>query len=347
MARPPRIDRPGAWHHVTARGNERKAIFRDDRDRHHFCQLVGKTVEVFRWKIHAYVLMDNHYHLLIETPEPNLSRGMQWLNVSYCVWFNRRHSRAGHLLQGRFKSIVVDPLGWGMELSRYVHLNPVRIGRLGLDKLGRKQIRAGAGGRPSVEEVKARATELRAYRWSSYRAYAGLDQGPRWLRCDRILELGGGPKEDRSRAYRGYVESAIREGLDESPWEKLRMQMVLGSAQFARKLSAALGSTRQASKPRNGLARPTVEEIISAVENVKGHEWKTFRDLQGDWGRDTVFYIGRKDWGIKLSELGAAGGAEVMAVSMAARRLEAKLGKNNKLLSFVTQCRDKLKMFYV
>src|SRR5665213_1273200 len=117
MARPPRMERPGAWHHVTARGNERKAIYRDDRDREHFCELLGEAVAVFGWGVHAYVLMENHYHVLVETPEPNLSRGMHWLNVSYSVWFNRRRQRAGHLLQGRFKSIVVDPAAWALELS--------------------------------------------------------------------------------------------------------------------------------------------------------------------------------------------------------------------------------------
>jgi REP element-mobilizing transposase RayT len=108
MARALRIERPGGRYHVTARGNERKAIYRSDTDRAHFLELLGEATEAFGIRVHAYVLMDNHYHLLVETPEANLSQAMQWLNVSYSVWFNRRHDRAGHLFQGRFKSVVVE-----------------------------------------------------------------------------------------------------------------------------------------------------------------------------------------------------------------------------------------------
>ena len=118
MARPLRIERAGAWYHLTARGNERQPIFKDGRDYQHFCELLAQAVERFRWRLHAYVLMKNHFHLIVETTEANLSRSMQWLGVSYTVWFNRRHTRSGHLFQGRFKSIIVDPATWAVELSR-------------------------------------------------------------------------------------------------------------------------------------------------------------------------------------------------------------------------------------
>jgi putative transposase len=109
MARPLRIEIPGGWYHITARGNERKTPFRTDRDRLHFLELLSELVERFNWRLHSYVLIDNHYHLQVETPEANLSEGMRWLNVSYSVWFNRRHQRVGHLFQGRFKATVVEP----------------------------------------------------------------------------------------------------------------------------------------------------------------------------------------------------------------------------------------------
>jgi REP element-mobilizing transposase RayT len=113
MARPLRIERPGGRFHVTARGNERKAIYRRDSDRFHFLELLSEATERFAIRIHAYVLMDNHFHLLVETPQANLSRAVQWLNVSYSIWFNRRHQRVGHLFQGRFKSLVIeDDAGW-------------------------------------------------------------------------------------------------------------------------------------------------------------------------------------------------------------------------------------------
>ena len=108
MARPTRIHAVGAWYHVTARGNERRAIFRGDQDRLHFLELLDEAVGRFGLCVHAYVLLDNHYHLLVETPLANLSVAMQWLGVSYTVWFNSHHRRAGHLFQGRFKAVVME-----------------------------------------------------------------------------------------------------------------------------------------------------------------------------------------------------------------------------------------------
>lgn len=123
MARPLRIEHPGGRYHVTARGNERRAIYRGDSDRFHFLELLAELNERFGSRVHAYVLLDNHFHLLLETPEPNLSRTMQWLGVSYSIWFNQRHGRAGHLFQGRFKAVVVeDDAGW-QELARYEYGN--------------------------------------------------------------------------------------------------------------------------------------------------------------------------------------------------------------------------------
>jgi len=332
---------------VTARGNERRPIYRDDRDRRHFRQLLGEAVEVFGWKLHAYVLMENHFHLLVETPEPNLGRGMQWLNVSYSVWFNRRHGRSGHLFQGRYKAIIADPLVWGLELSRYVHLNPVRIGRQGLDKTARRRDRAGVGGQPEEVRVKARTAELRRYPWSSYRAYLGLAKAPAWLRRDRILELGGGRNGPGAReAYREYVESAIRQGLAESPWEKLTAQTVLGAVDFVRQVGAALeGDRREQSRWRELRGTPKISEIIAVVEKVKGEQWDRFRDRYGDWGRDLALYLGRKGFGIKLKELGdAAGGMDYMSVSAAVKRLERRAEKDSALSAALHRCRKELKM---
>src|SRR5687768_14349868 len=134
MARALRVEFPGAWYHVTARGNERRLIFRGERDRRHFLDLLGECCGRFNLRLHAYVLMPNHYHLIVETPGAALSRAMQWLNVSYAVWYNRRHRRCGHLFQGRFKAILLDRERWGGALSRYVHLNPIRVAQLGLGK---------------------------------------------------------------------------------------------------------------------------------------------------------------------------------------------------------------------
>jgi REP element-mobilizing transposase RayT len=347
MARSIRIERPGAWYHVTSRGNERRAIYRDDRDRRHFCQLLGEAVGMFGWSLHAYVLMDNHFHLLVETAEPNLGRGMQWLNVSYSVWFNRRHGRSGHLFQGRYKAILVDPLGWGLELSRYVHLNPVRIGRQGLDKRARERDHAGVGEKPDMAVIKARTAALRRYPWSSYRAYLGVAKAPPWLTRERILNLGGRRKGQSSQeAYREYVESAIRQGLAESPWEKLTARTVLGGVEFVRQAGKWLtGDLREQPRWRQLRGRPQIPEIIAAVAKAKGEQWETFRDRHGDWGRDLVLYLGKKGFGIKLRELGEwAGGMNYISVSAAVRRMERRAERDPALTAALNRCRKKLQM---
>ena len=162
--------------------------------------------------------MDNHYHLLLQTLEANLSRAMQWLNVSYTAWFNRRHQRVGHLLQGRFKAVVVEPETWALGLSRYVHLNPVRVGRLGLSKEHQRAQRQGAGVQASAELLAQRLRQLRQFRWSSYRAYGGYGPVPPWLEVRTVLGYGGGRQGERIHRYRAYVEEAVREGFAEKPW---------------------------------------------------------------------------------------------------------------------------------
>ena len=125
MARPTRIDLPGGWYHVVNRGIERREIFRDESSFEHFLDLLSKMPERFAIKIHGYVLMDNHYHLQVETPRANLSKAIQWLNVSYSVWYNRRYRRIGPLFQGRFKAILHQKETQGVTINRYIHLNPV------------------------------------------------------------------------------------------------------------------------------------------------------------------------------------------------------------------------------
>src|SRR6266567_1165722 len=160
MARPLRIEFPGALYHVTSRGNERRPIFRSDRDRLDFLDFLGQAARRFGWSVTAWVLMTNHFHLVIQTPEPNLSRGMHWLNGAYAGRFNRRHKRWGHLFGGRFKSFLIEKEAYLTEVLRYVVLNPVRAGM--------------------VERPED-------YRWSSYRATAGLEAAPEWLDVDAAL----------------------------------------------------------------------------------------------------------------------------------------------------------------
>lgn len=187
MARALRIERVGGRYHVTSRGNERRTIYRDDTDRFHFLELLSEMPERFGSVLHAYVLMDNHFHLLIETPEANLSRSMQWLGVSYSMWFNKRHRRAGHLFQGRFKACIVeDDHGW-QQVARYVHLNPVRLGRLGL---GKSHQRASRAGMERARGEKWEAFSMRYGDWGRGMRRCGLaagEAGCRWPGWESLL----------------------------------------------------------------------------------------------------------------------------------------------------------------
>ena len=204
MARPLRIQFAGALYHVTSRGNARAPIFLGDSDRHLFLDVLGAAIERCHWLCHAYCLMTNHYHLVLETPRPNLSRGMRQLNGLYTQRFNRRHERVGHIFQGRFTGILVEREAHLLELARYVVLNPVRAGMV-------------------------RAAE--DYRWSSLRAALGMAPTPRWLTHRALLtELGS-----RTR-YREFVA----EGLGSpAPWSALR-GTVLGSEDFAKRVGEGL-----------------------------------------------------------------------------------------------------------
>ena len=196
--------------------------------------------------------MDNHDHLMLELVETNLSRAVQWLNVSYSIWFNLRHRRSGHLFQGRFKSVLVSPEEWGLALSRYVHLNPVRVSRLGLGKGQRSAQRQGLSGRPEVEQVRERLRVLREYGWSSYRAYLGLEPAAEGLECDRVLKLGGGKESQWAERYREYVESAVREGLPDRPWEGLQEQVLLGGERFVEQVRGEVQGDDREQPERGG-----------------------------------------------------------------------------------------------
>ena len=332
MARPLRIEHLGGWYHVTARGNERRAIFRDDRDRTHFLELLGQMVGRFTVGLHCYVLMDNHYHLVVQLKQCNLSLALQWLNLSYSTWFNRRHARAGHLFQGRFTSILFSPQASALEVSRYVHLNPVRVGRLGLAKGQRAAMRAGASSAPNPKEVRERIERLRGYRWSSYRPYIGRGACPPWLDMDAIARLDRGTRKERRERYRHYVESALREGLDTTGiWSELKEGAILGSAQFVNGLRDYLEGDPQEQRAAARLKERRVDlaEVITAVEQMKGERWEAFRDRHGDGARDMILYLGQRRCGMKLKELGAACGLKGYgSVAMAIRRYESKLAQD-------------------
>lgn len=215
MARPLRIEFAGALYHVTSRGNGREDIYLDDSDRELFMVVLGEACSLFNWTVHAWCLMSNHYHLLVETPDSNLSRGMRYLNGVYTQRFNRTHSHVGHLFQGRFKAILVEKEAHMLELARYVVLNPVRAGMV-----------------ESAEQ----------WSWSSYPAMVGLSGCPEWF--DREWLLGNFGESNRSavRQYMRFVEDGV---LQSSPWSMLKNQIYLGSDRFVEKVQSDLPSRQQ------------------------------------------------------------------------------------------------------
>lgn len=240
MARPLRLEFPGALYHVTSRGNARADIFLDDADRRIFLRVLRSTISRYRWLLHAFCLMGNHYHLLLETPQPNLSRGMRQLNGVYTQCFNRRHQRVGHVLQGRFTAILVQRETYLLESARYVPLNPVRAGFVA-----------------SAEQ----------WPWSSYRATAGYEPAPPWLSIATVLERFAPEPNRAALRFREFVLAGLG---TERPWEALRGQ-ILGSEPFAqRTLPQTSASTVSSEIPRRDrwAGRPELASLL-APETVE------------------------------------------------------------------------------
>ena len=206
MARPLRLELAGAFYHVTSRGDGREDIYRSDEDRVAWQETLSQVCERFNWVCHAYCQMGNHYHLVVETPDANLSKGMRQLNGVYTQQFNRHHQRVGHVFQGRFKAILVEKDSYLLELARYVVLNPLRA----------RMVRR-------VEQ----------WPWSSYPATCGQVLRPEWLHTDFILSQFSA---QRARAIAKYVEF-VHEGKGlPSVWAKLQGQIYLGSQAFIGKM---------------------------------------------------------------------------------------------------------------
>lgn len=345
MARPLRLERAGAWYHVTSRGIERRNIYRDDRDRQHWLDLLAQAKEMFRCRVHGYVLLPNHFHVMIETLEANLGRAMHWLNTSYTVWFNKRHERVGPLFQGRYKAIVLEEEAWGLELSRYIHLNPVRIEHLGLGKRARRADRLGVRGKPDAVKVRERIALLRRYRWSSFRAYVGWTREPDWLESRVMLgKMGGRSLAEQRKRYRVYVEEAVREGLRESPWERMLGGVILGGKEFAREIGRKVrGERREVPQMKGLVARPEWKRVVEVVEKLKGEKWNGFRDRHGDGGRDMALLLGRQECAMSLKDLGKeAGGMDYAAVNAAIKRFEKRAAREKQLAQLVKRSRKML-----
>ena len=326
MARPLRVDVKDGWYHVTARGIERKAIFEDNRDHEHFLELLEEMSKRYGVEVHVYCLLGNHYHLLIRTPRANASPAVQWLNVSYSVWFNKRRGRSGHVFQGRFGSILIDGEGsWALDASVYIHLNPIRTQGYGLGKSANKAEAMGWV-EPNREQLKGRLKALRQFQWSSFRAYAGYSKTPEWLVTDELIKRGGGRQE-----YRRYVQEHVTRGADPEGFEDLRGRLALGSVAFQDKAKDWVKKVTKEQPMRRCLKRGVgIATIVRLVEDERGESWADFSNRHGDCGRELVMYLARKRSGLTLRGIGdALGGVEYKNVSKAVRRFEDSLANHS------------------
>ncbi|MBI3399767.1 MAG: transposase [Deltaproteobacteria bacterium] len=312
MARPLRIEYPCAFYHVTSRGNEQKEILKNDKDKEKFISYLESATIRYDAAIHAYCLMNNHYHLLIETPSGNLSQIMRHINGAYTTYFNLKRKRAGHLLQGRYKAILVDADEYAQELSRYIHLNPVRAG------------------------ITERPEE---YAWSSYKCYISKGKKPEWLRIEFILRYFGKKEADAQKKYRLFVDSVIGSEY-ENPLVETIASTILGSADFVKEITKKYLNDKQ--KDRNLPAlrqlfrKPTTEKIMDTVKSVIADDEKL--------SKVASIYFCHRYSGVSLKEIGIRLGIGESAVSQASRRFAIRAANDSKLKKTVEKIEGAIKV---
>jgi REP element-mobilizing transposase RayT len=299
MARPLRIAFPGAFYHVTSRGNERKAIFKNNRDREKFLEYLQSATERYDALIHAYCLMDNHYHLLMETPSGNLSQIMRHINGAYTTYFNIKRKRPGHLFQGRYQAILVEIDEYARELSRYIHLNPVR---------------AAMGDRPE------------AYPWSSYRFYIGEGNPPDWLHRAFILGYFGDKDSLAQKGYQRFVDALLGREY-KSPLKDVVSSTLLGSAGFISHIKETFLSDERPDKDLPALKelapKVSIQEVFDLVD-------ESFRN-EAKLARNVTMYLCQKYTAKKLKDIGGHFGIGESGVSQAVHRVRQWAENDQKL----------------
>ncbi|MBI4668024.1 MAG: transposase [Elusimicrobia bacterium] len=308
MARPLRIEFHGAWYHVLHRGANRQAIFLDDADRLHFLKILGECRKMWSLELLAYCLMPNHYHLLIRTPQGNLSRIMRHVNGVYTQYFNREYARDGSLLRGRYKSILLDGDSYLLQVTRYIHLNP----------------------------VKAKLAALpEEYRWSSYKFYLGAPGRPTALLTQPILDLFGSSKE-RVQEFKLHTQSGIDDETDRFYSHK-KLKPILGKPEFLanirRKASPLEKPAAEIPESKTLFQQPSLESIFRVVEQfyeLSRSDIKRSRRGRANEGRDCLAYLARTMNGYPLHVIAEVlGGVSYVAINHAVRRMEERQRENS------------------
>jgi putative transposase len=319
MARPLRIQYPNAVYHVTCRGNERQGIFKDDEDRKRFLQILVQSINIYSVKLYSYILMSNHFHLLLETPKANLSEFMRKFNITYTGYFNRRHDRVGHLYQGRYKSVLVDKNEYLSVLSRYIHLNPVKI--KAMKKLS------------EPEKIKY----LIRYRWSSLPGFLSPRKKERYIDYSMVLgEYGGdtyrGRKEYKKRIYAEITsESSVKEGM-------ISRSILGGAAFIAWVKDKYLEAPKDRERPAVGeiYRHRSEEEVFKAVKKETGKDITDIKAEKGDLRRIVMELLYRSG-GLRGPQIGCIFGVDYATVSQERKRLYDKTNKDRKVRALLAR----------
>jgi REP element-mobilizing transposase RayT len=312
MARQLRIEYPNAFYHITSRGNEQKNIFKNDRDREKFLSYLESATERYGATIHVYCLMNNHYHLLLETPRGNLSEIMRHINGAYTTYFNAKRDRSGHLLQGRYKAILVEADEYAKEISRYIHLNPVRV------------------------EAVNRPQE---YFWSSYRYYCGERKAPEWLKMDFILGFFGKKLFTAQKGYREFVEGMIG-WKEQSPLKGVVFSTILGSTGFVTAVIDKYLDEKKADREVPALRKLNEQISIEEIEKAAGEVFKKEEKTR----KKVSIYLSHRLSGRKLKEIGEYFDLSESGVTQVSRRLEKTIEKDKKLKRKVEITKSRLNL---
>jgi len=321
MGRPLRVQYPGAVYHITSRGNEKKNIYFDDSDRRRFLEILKDYHDRFGILIHCFVLMDNHYHIVMETPEGNLLKVMHGINSAYTGYLNRKYHRAGHLFQGRYKGILIDKESYLLQLSRYVHLNPVRA---------------------KIVDIPEQ------YEWSSYGGYISKRRQLKWVEYSWILSNFGSDNQRARSEYRKFVEDGVDGGV-ENPFKNVYEQVLLGGEEFKERIrdlikGQPLGEGIVGRNRFKGIVH--VDELVRAVGDalgVKGEELK-MRGGRNNRARNVAIYLAKRYCGLSNQEIGKIfGGIHYSAVSKVSARLEVEIRKDKKLLRLIYEIKSHVK----
>jgi len=313
MARPLRIQFPGAFYHITSRGNERKDIFKSRADREKFLSYLESVVLRYQAVIHVYCLMSNHFHLLLETPSGNLSAIMRHINGSYTTYYNIKRARSGHLFQGRFKALLVDADAYAKELSRYIHLNPVRAG------------------------IVKTASD---YQWSSYCAYSGAAISPKWLYRDFILGYFGGVTAEAQKRYSRFVWENEDDSEPKNPFADVVASTFLGGKEFIDKICETWlkGKKKDRNLPalKAILGGPKIKMIVQSVESAFGAGTAL--------SKQAALYLCHRYSGKALSKIGRHFGIGESGVSQASRRFSDRLDKDKDLAKKIKKLSEQIKI---